>query len=120
MSTSCFWMLLVDTHAIAVQCGSPLVGNAEQRYRQLRQAAEAEIVRDASLSPGESPDKAKSGMAQYIANGEATRAHLPNYCNTVDTGAALSMLKTVTTAANASKIIAGLRMRKNPYDGDCL
>ncbi len=118
MSSACFWAVLVDAHAMAIQCSSPLAADAE-RYGRLRQAVEAQIMRDASLSPGGSPRKARAWMDHYGLNREATGVRRPR-CDTADVGGAVSMLRTLTTAANTSAILAGLGRRKNPYAGDCL
>lgn len=120
-SNLCMWVLLVDTHAVAAHCGKPLDGPSEQRYRQLRQAAEAEIIRDASLSPGGSPVKAKTFIANYIAHGSLeARSAFPAYCASKDAPMVIDMLERFTTSENTAKILAGLAARKNPFEGECL
>ncbi|HZL00292.1 MAG TPA: hypothetical protein VFC47_10355 [Caulobacteraceae bacterium] len=119
-SNYCLWMLLVDTHAVAMHCGQPLSPAAEQRYHQLRQAADEEMVRDARLSPGGSPEKVKTFMTNYMSRGMSVGAGFPGYCASRDAPMVLRMLGSFTSKENTAKILAGLLIRKNPFDGDCL
>jgi hypothetical protein len=113
-------MLLVDAHAVAIHCGKPLTPAVEGRYRQLREVAEEEIVRDAALAPGASPEKAKSLMAKYTARGMDAGEGFPSYCGTGDAPMVLRMFESMTTVENSARILAGLLVRKNPFAGDCL
>jgi hypothetical protein len=119
-SNYCMWMILVESHAIAVRCGKPLDERTEQRYRRLRQAAEEEIVRDASLSPGWTSGKAKLLIANFVAHGMLASARFPDYCSKPDAPMVLRMFEGITSAENTPKVLAGLQVRKNPFGGDCL
>jgi len=119
-SNYCVWMILVEAHAIVDRCGRPLDAAWELRYRQVRQAAEDEIIRDASRRPGLTPEKAKSTMSGFVEQIMNRYTRHPVYCSSHDLPGAYVMLESLTGAASAPKVLAGLERRKDPFEGDCL
>jgi len=119
-SNYCVWMILVEAHAIVDRCGRPLDGPSEQRFRQVRQAVETEIIRDASMRPGMTPERANSAMSAYVARTMNHYTHYPVHCSNYDVPGAYKMLEIFAGAESAAKVLSGLKDRKDPFDGECL
>jgi hypothetical protein len=117
VSSWCLWTQLYDLHAAAIRCAGKLPPDVEARYKQLRQATEAAILRDAALHPGESDEAANAEMAQYAVR---SRPIDPARCADPRLKSAAAILETVTSPENMAKLEADLATRRDPYDGDCL
>jgi hypothetical protein len=105
VSSWCLWTQIYDLHDV------------DARYRQLRRATEAAILRDASMRPGESDDTASAEMAQYAAR---SRPINPARCADADLKRAVAIFGILTSPENVAKLRADLATRRDPYDGDCL
>ena len=116
VSSWCLWTQIYDLHAIAIRCGGKLSPEAEARYRRLRQATEAAILRDASLRVGESADSARAEMAEYAAK---NRPIDPKRCADPDMQRAVNVFETFSSD-DAAKLEAQLAERRDPWEGDCL
>ncbi|HEY1750736.1 MAG TPA: hypothetical protein VGG29_05705 [Caulobacteraceae bacterium] len=117
VSSWCLWTQIYDLHAVAVRCAGKLPPDVDARYRQLRRATEAAILRDASMRPGESDDTASAEMAQYAAK---SRPINPARCADADLKRAVAIFGILTSPENVAKLRADLATRRDPYDGDCL
>lgn len=116
-STACLWMLLNDSHEIASACGSRLGDDAERRYARLLQAEGDEIVRDASLNPGGSADKAKDFLQKYAAR---TTKNAATFCKGSEYVDAVLVLNSLTRPENVAHLLGALRARKDPFRGEFL
>jgi hypothetical protein len=116
VSSWCLWTQLQDLHAVEVRCAGPIPTDVQGRYDGLRKAIEAAILRDASLRAGESAESAKAEMEGY-----RTRAIDPARCQTdPKLKSAVMYFGVMTAPETIAKLEAGLAVRRDPYEGDCL
>jgi hypothetical protein len=117
-STMCLYGILIESHALALECEGPLASADEARYSKLRKAVRNFIIENSRLSKSPPADPEKM-LSTYEASAESHHAE-GKFCASQDYLMDRKLLTSLIEEKESAAILDSLNTPHDPYDGDCL